>query len=54
MNAGFPLHAVACGQPRKCVLQSPNTNVEVGTCPAKRARVGRRPLAFSYRRACLE
>lgn len=21
MNAGFPLHAVACGQPRKCVLQ---------------------------------
>jgi hypothetical protein len=23
MNAGFPHHAVECGQPRKCVLQSP-------------------------------
>jgi hypothetical protein len=22
MNAGFPHHAVECGQPRKCVLQS--------------------------------
>ena len=23
MNAGFPHHAVECGQPRKCVLHSP-------------------------------
>jgi hypothetical protein len=24
MNAGFLHHAVECGQPRKCVLQSPD------------------------------
>ena len=23
MNAGFQRHAVGCGRPRKCVLQSP-------------------------------
>ena len=52
MNAEFPHHAAGCGQPRKYVLQSPETDVEVGTCPAKRARVGYRshPLALSYRR----
>jgi hypothetical protein len=25
MNAGFPHHAVECGQPHKCVLQSPES-----------------------------
>jgi hypothetical protein len=50
MNAEFPHHAAECGQPRKCVLQSPEYQRR-GRYVSRKARAGGgRPLAFSYRR----